>query len=226
VLGVLSVVNVFGSNGPSIVEKAQAALATPGNLILHFKTSATQNNKDGTVDTFSDEYWQLSSAPYTWRRIEILGNAPAVENGYGAGGLAQIYDPSTSTVYEGKDPSVPADVVGGPGFGGFKKDALKLLSAAGTKVESHVKVDGRDAIRIISGDGMQTYTVDAKTDEPLIWQAKDKYAEVTLYITYEKLAGTPENATLVDLTKQHPGATIDTDQTDYENALSKAFSKG
>ena len=66
---VLSIVNVFGGNGPSMVDKAVAALAHPKNAILHMKVVGTESDKSGGDFT-----------------------STGVETGAAENGLTQIYD--------------------------------------------------------------------------------------------------------------------------------------
>jgi hypothetical protein len=231
-LVVLSVVDVFGAGGPSIVEKAQAALVVPDNTIVHFKLSGSQDNGDGTTASWSDESW-LSGSASALRRIETTAEAGAVETALNGSGLYQIYDPETNTIYQqqmaagSKEAKIAQSLVSNGGeFHQFKGDAFKLLQSAGAKVEEHLDYEGREATRITSADGQLTYVIDSATGNPLEWQTKGELGNSTLRISFEKLAATPENMALVDLGKLHEGATIDTDAAHYEQAEGRAFPNG
>jgi hypothetical protein len=221
VLAVLSVVDVFGPNGPSLIEKAQAAVTVQENVVVHLKTTGFQDNGDGTTAEWSDETWQLSSALQVCRRVEIVSGAPTLETAQTAGGWSQVYDAETNTIYQ-----VQGGVVTPDGPETFRAMVTDLLDSGGTKADEHLTFQGLDAVRIVSADGSQTYIVDAKTGEPLQWQTRGTNGSVTMRITYEKLPATDANAVLVDLAKQHPGAAIDSDQQHYQDALGKLAPKG
>jgi hypothetical protein len=231
VLVVLSVVNVFGAGGPSIVEKAQAALAVPQNTILHFKTVGVQDNGDGTTATWSDDSWISTADPASARRIETASDTPAVETAVSASGLYQIYDAKADTVYSKQATSseeleIAASLTKGDEFQWFKDEALKVLQAPDSKVEKNLDFEGREAVRITSGDGVRIYIVDAKTNDPLEWQTKGDGGGSTLRITYEKLPATAANLALTDLAKQHPDAKVDSNADHYQEVLGKLFPKG
>jgi hypothetical protein len=99
-VAVLSVVGVFGNNGPSLVDKAAAALAPSQASILHIDMRGSQTNADGSVDTWSDESWQAGTKPYDRRQIEIgtEGTGSRVETAT-VDGVSQVYDPATDTIY-------------------------------------------------------------------------------------------------------------------------------
>ncbi len=221
VLGVLSLVNVFGSNGPSIVGKAQAALEVPANLVLHFKTAGTQDNGDGTSVSWADETWQLGSSQQSWRRIETSSDVAPAETAHTGQGYSQVYDPATNTIYQASESVSQTD---SPDT--FKAEAMNLLNSGSAKVDGHVAVDGRDAMRIVSADGSLTYIVDAKTGEPIEWQTKGAGGGVTMRLTFEKLPALSDNLKLVDLVSQHPGAALDSDPQHYRDAVARAFPKG
>jgi hypothetical protein len=221
VLAVLSVVDVFGPNGPSLVEKAQAALVVPGDVVLHFKTSGFQDDGDGTTAEWSDETWQLGASPEVWRRVELSTGAPILETAHTADGTTQVYDAEANTIYQTPGGLAIPD---GPEY--FRAEVTKLLDSGTAKEDGHVDFEGRDAVRIVSDDGSQTYIVDAKTGEPLQWQTKGTMGGVTLRITYDKLPATEANSALAELAKQHPGAAVDTDPQHYQDAIGRLAPKG
>jgi len=105
-VAVLSVVGVFGKNGPSLVDnaaaidRAAAALAPHNDAILHIDMLGSQKNADGSVDTWSDESWQSGTKPYDRRQIETgtEGAGSRVETAM-VDGVTQVYDPTTDTIY-------------------------------------------------------------------------------------------------------------------------------
>ena len=89
---------VAAGGGPSIVDRAEAALTLDSGSILHMKLDGRQTNpKDGSVTRWEDESWELSGANAR-RQIEVNAGG-RVESALTADGLAQIYDPTTNTIY-------------------------------------------------------------------------------------------------------------------------------
>ena len=94
----LGVLSLFGTGGPSVVERAAAALQVSDDSILHYRFDASQQNGDGTVATWSQETWQLLVPPYTRRQIAVDADAPRAES-LSRGGLNELYDASNDTIY-------------------------------------------------------------------------------------------------------------------------------
>jgi outer membrane lipoprotein-sorting protein len=238
----LSVVNVFGPNGPSIVEKASAALATPLNSILHMTTTAVQDNGDGSTASWADETWQTTSAPFASRRIETTSGSGPAETAYSESGLYQLYDPGSDTVYAytaaagSEEAKIAKDLAStNDAFEAFKAEALQLLASKDAKVEKDVDYEGRPAIRITGttqpkrgapAAGTVTYIVDANSYDPLEWQSNGTTGGVTMKITYETLPATADTLPLIDLLKQHPGAKVIEDAAEYQKATERLFAKG
>ena len=68
----LGVLSALPNGGPSVVQRAMAALDSSDNTILHYQMSAEQQNGDGSVATWHSETWQLLMAPFTRRQIGVL----------------------------------------------------------------------------------------------------------------------------------------------------------
>lgn len=96
--GALGLLSVFGAGGPSVVERAAAALQYSDNSILHYRFDATQQNGDGTTATWHQETWQLLVPPYTRRQIAIDTDAPRAES-VSRGDLNELYDAGNDTIY-------------------------------------------------------------------------------------------------------------------------------
>ncbi len=111
VAGVLAVVNPFGSNGLTVVQRAAAALAPANGQILHIKMLGEQNNGDGTVVKWSDESWQATTSPYDRRQIEVSPEGTTVDSAT-IGDATQLYDPVTDTIYA--PPAVATDASAPP----------------------------------------------------------------------------------------------------------------
>jgi outer membrane lipoprotein-sorting protein len=94
----LGLLSVFGTGGPSVVDRAAAALQSSDDSILHYRFDATQQNGDGTTATWRQETWQLLVPPYTRRQVAIDTGAPRAES-LSRGRLNELYDASTNTIY-------------------------------------------------------------------------------------------------------------------------------
>ena len=94
----LGLLSAFGTGGPSVVDRAAAALQSSDDSILHYRFNATQQNGDGTTATWSQETWQLLVPPYTRRQIAIDTDSPRAES-LSRGGLNELYDASDDTIY-------------------------------------------------------------------------------------------------------------------------------
>jgi hypothetical protein len=94
----LGLLSAFGTGGPSVVDRAAAALQSSNDSILHYQMNAEQQNGDGTSVSWSSETWQLLVRPYTRRQIEIDADAPRAES-MTSGDLNELYDASNDTIY-------------------------------------------------------------------------------------------------------------------------------
>lgn len=98
----LGLLNVLGTGGPSVVERAAAALQSSDDSILHYRFAATQQNGDGTTATWRQETWQLLVPPYTRRQIAVDTGAPRAES-VSRGALNELYDAGNDTIYLATD---------------------------------------------------------------------------------------------------------------------------
>jgi len=95
----LGLVNVLGTGGPSVVQRAEAALQPSDDSILHYQFDATQQNGDGTVATWNQQTWQLRVAPYTRRQIAFDGTDGIRAESVSSGDHNELYDARTDTIY-------------------------------------------------------------------------------------------------------------------------------
>src|SRR3954447_7036576 len=95
-LGLLSALTNGG--GPSVVERATAALQASDDTILHFQINAEQQNGDGTSVGWHSETWQLRVAPFTRRQIEVESDGIRAES-LTQGETNELYDSRTDTIY-------------------------------------------------------------------------------------------------------------------------------
>jgi hypothetical protein len=195
-LVVLSVVNVFGAGGPSIVERAAAALAPScGNTIRHIHLVATVPDGKGGTAGWDEETWTLLVSPYSFRSVQAARPGfPPAESATNGNLGSQIYDPATNTVYvyeavapseadlqkkaqlEGKTVEQMKQDDAAKAAVGFKDKFQgvvdRMLASGKATVDRDLVVDGRHAVRItgVDGDADIIYTVDAKTYDPIEFQ--------------------------------------------------------
>jgi hypothetical protein len=117
---------------------------------------------------------------------------------------------------DGADPSSPA----------FRTQILALLESGEARVVGHKTIDGRDTIEITSADGHTSYYVDPHTYEPVELDTTGTGGGVALrFLTYKALPARG-NRGLLDLTAEHPNATVDRDAADYRAAQARLFPHG
>jgi hypothetical protein len=239
-LGALSAVP---RTGPSVVERAAAALRAADGTILHTVLVGTLTGREGPKD-MRIETWQASSPPYDQLQVIAAGGRRfevAMVDGVG-----QLYDPQTNTIYTSllqpmdaqpvdkararkwKAGAVKAGVSGNEkgtivaAGDTYRAKILGLLESGKVHEAGRETVNGRDAIRLVSDDETVTLLVDADTYEPIEWRvSQDGQDAVTWFPTYERLPATDANAALLSLTGRHPQATIDDDPVHYQAALER-----
>ncbi|HEY3462631.1 MAG TPA: hypothetical protein VGK62_04165 [Gaiellaceae bacterium] len=99
----LGLLSALGTGGPSIVQRAAAALQSSDDTILHYEFDATQQNGDGTVATWKQETWQLRVVPYTRRQIAVDGSDGIRAESVSSDGTNELYDSRTGTIYVATD---------------------------------------------------------------------------------------------------------------------------
>jgi outer membrane lipoprotein-sorting protein len=109
----------------------------------------------------------------------------------------------------------------------FRAEILALLRSGRVQDTGHVRVDGRDAIRLESLDGKQVYDVDASTYDPIEWTTSGNGGSVTLrFPVYEELPVDGGSLKLLELEDQHPGAAVVRDVKAYMAAESRLYPHG
>jgi hypothetical protein len=104
---------LVGGGGPSIVDRAQAALSGSQGEILHMRLLGTQSEPDGSVLHWQDESWELIGDPAARRQLEVGPDGRQVESGITQDGLAQVFDPAANTVYSENAATAKASVPAG-----------------------------------------------------------------------------------------------------------------
>jgi hypothetical protein len=245
---------VFTANGPSIVERASAALAVQGQTILHVTVVGHQENGGGTTSTWRDESWQSTMPPYERLQVEQIGTGPVTETS-SAGDAESLYDAKTNTVYVREEPAAP--VVGGKVLrwknadgkvhriivsGGrpappktqddpiaepFRREVLELLRSGDAKEAGRVTLDGREAIRIVGNGGRATYFVDADTYDPIEFRTEGDGGGTSLrFVTYETLPLNEANAGVLSVQRRHRDAKVVNDPAAFREAQGRLFPKG
>jgi hypothetical protein len=236
-------------DGRSAVQRATDALAVRGGTVLHVDMTGHQVNPDGSVATWRDESWQQQSPPFARRQVETSSDAPRAETAL-VGGLQQLYDAATNTIYT-TPPQLPPVVVepgaraltleerkrleeeraqkhraAQPAEEPFREEILGLLRSGGAHEDGNATVAGREALRIVSADGSTTYLVDADTYDPIRLVTVNGGATTTLdFRVYEQLPA-EANAGLVSLQAEHPYARVDASPDDYAAAQARLFPHG
>ena len=231
-LGVLSAVP---RTGPSVVERAAAALRVADGTILHTVLVGTFDSGPGRHATaVRIERWQSSSPPYD--QLQVIRSGDRLFEVATVDGAVQLYDPSTDTIYshpaeksEVANEKAPAAKAGSGRQGtavadgdSYRAKILGLLEAGRVHETGRVTVDGRAAIRLASDDGSVILLVDADDYQPIEWSVSEGgQTAVTSFPTYERLPETEANAAFLSLRERHPGAKIDDDPAHYRAAFAR-----
>ena len=94
----LGILSALPTGGPSVVERAAAALQSSDDTILHYQLTAEQRNPDGTTAGWHSETWQLRVAPFTRRQIQVGSDGIRAES-VTKGDLNELYDAGNGTIY-------------------------------------------------------------------------------------------------------------------------------
>ena len=239
----LGVLGAVPRTGPSVVERAAAALRSTDGTILHTMLVGTLTGSDGPID-LRIETWQASTPPHDQVQVITAGGRRfevALVDGIG-----QLYDPQTNTIYTSPprlNDAQPVDEAratkwktGGAKAGATGRDngsivaaddtyrakILGLLESGKVHEDGSVTVEGRAAIRLVSDDGTVTLVVDADTYEPIEWRVSEEgRTAVTSFPTYERLPATEANAALLSLRARHADATVEDGSASYQAALER-----
>lgn len=200
---VLGVLGALPGNGPSAVERAEAALNPSDGTILRTVVLTTRSDSDRSE---TSESWQLNAPPYDRREVTSRGHELATANS-----RPQVYDARINTIYTVPPETELPPSTRPPGEDRLLQYMRSLLASGQAREDGPVTVDGRSAIRIVSSVANATLLVDADTYEPIEWRlVSDEGIGVTSrFRTYELLLATEANLALVSLTAQHPDAIVE-----------------
>jgi outer membrane lipoprotein-sorting protein len=145
----LGLLSALGTGGPSVVERAAAALQTSGDSILHFRFDATQQNGDlGTVATWTQETWQLRVAPFTRRQISVDGTDGIRAESVTSGDTNELYDSSDDTIYVATSEQLRAARM--PTIEIVSKAKLEKLTGSAHVSAAYVMRNGIGAVKVIA----------------------------------------------------------------------------
>jgi hypothetical protein len=187
----------------AVLRHTRAAVTPSGSVILHVKAVATL---DGSRVDY--ESWQLSSAPYSYRRIK-----GPTESSFD-GSTVETYDASTGTITE-QPASQPQS------FDDPVAKLRELLAGGDAHIVGRTTIGGRDVYEITthSDDAILNGTVyaDATTYAPVRADLEPPSPcppdgcmgpETIDFLAYEQLAATGDNMKLLSVAAQHPHASV------------------
>jgi hypothetical protein len=92
VVGVLAS-TLLGGGGPSIVDRAEAALATLSGEPVHMVMVGRTTTADGRIVRWRDEEWLISGSIAPRRAVQTDADGHRFETAMTDDGLAELYDP-------------------------------------------------------------------------------------------------------------------------------------
>jgi outer membrane lipoprotein-sorting protein len=145
----LGLLSVFGSGGPTVVERAAAALQPSDDSILHYQIDAEQQNADGTTVSWHSETWQLRVPPFTRRQIEIDGSGGIRAESVSKGDTSELYDARTDTIYSATSKQLRAARM--PRIEIVSKSKLEKLVGSSHVHAAYAIGDGAGAVMVGAG---------------------------------------------------------------------------
>jgi len=146
--GALGLLSGLTGGGPSVVQRAAAALESSDAGILHYRIDAEQQNGDGTSATWHSETWQLRAAPYTRRQIQVDGSDGIRAESVTEGDTNQLYDAHTDTIYIATSEELRAARM--PKIEIVSKSKLQKLTGSSHVSAAYLMTYGSGAVKVIA----------------------------------------------------------------------------
>lgn len=206
------------SGGPSLVDRAAAAITQDSNTVLHQRVeiSSTDLATGAVLGRRVDELWldgapphryrTFFQPPFTSKTLEVGGTSASLR--------ASVYRPATNTF---DTHSLQLEVTGMNAL-----DTIRQALASGAAVaQGTARLDGRQVLKfLVRGSGPEgtdeLYYVDPQTYDPVeidgqgfLVDGPKRYhvATVERFLTFELLPRTQANLRLTDIQAMHPSAT-------------------
>src|SRR5579862_1033001 len=218
-----------------MIERARAALVDVPGAILEEDVVTTVTAADGTTSTLEVHQWISTSPPYDSR--QILTQDGVQYESWIISGRPDLYDPATNTVYV-----APANVLapGGNLTLTTARAEIRYLLAGyacpdcsahtDVVVNPSATVNGKPAIEFTFLGGQYSYWASPSDYRPLQFEDRkavlpDGQSGVALahYPIDRLLTGAAALAGLVSLDAQHPDATIDERDADYQAFIQRVI---
>jgi outer membrane lipoprotein-sorting protein len=143
----LGLLSGLTGGGPSVVQRAAAALESSDAGILHYQIDAEQQNGDGTSVTWHSETWQLRVAPFTRRQIEVGSDGIRAES-VSQGDTNELYDAHTGTIYIATSQQLRAARM--PTIEIVSKSKLQKLTGSSRASAAYLRANGAGAVKVIA----------------------------------------------------------------------------
>ncbi len=218
-----------GVPAASAAERAAAVLSAAPGSIVHEQASSRHVTPDGDVETWRQETGRQTSHPYERREITTRGDT-RIETATVGDRPAQLYDPSTNTIYTNPPENGPALGTPMPATDGdpLRAQMAELLRSRDARAVTRTGTLIRFAYTNPLPDGGAvewTYVVDAKTYQPLRLTAvsPDGSRTTTRFQSYDALEPADATKALLDLRAQHPNARVDRTEAGYAAAQARLY---
>jgi outer membrane lipoprotein-sorting protein len=144
----LGLLSGLTGGGPSVVQRAAAALESSDAGILHYQIDADQQNGDGTSVTWHSETWQLRVAPFTRRQIAVDDSDGIRAESVTQGDTNELYDARTRTIYSATSEQLRAARM--PRIEIVSKSKLQQLTGSTHVSAAYVMRNGAGAVKVIA----------------------------------------------------------------------------
>jgi outer membrane lipoprotein-sorting protein len=144
----LGLLSGLTGGGPSVVQRAAAALESSDAGILHYQIDAEQQNGDGTSVTWHQETWQLRIAPFTRRQIAVDGSDGIRAESVSQGDTNELYDARTGTIYIATSEQLRAART--PKIEIVSKSKLQKLTGSSHVSAAYLIANGAGPVKVIA----------------------------------------------------------------------------